>query len=501
MSRHSAPSITELNAIADAVAQAADRQAAFENLIVQLTDVLRTRACVLRRADRGWILVSQTRGGLDITVEDLQRAVDTMSRDGSIDPVSVRSIGESTWTAISLHDIDEPIAILLAGDWTQPERALHPLTKLLSLAFSAVRDRTQRQAAERSMIDGFALARRLSRPAGLEGVHGIARRVVDQTSRSLNADRVALALYDPGEDRLVIVAAKGSPPAVEGSRIEAGSWLIGHVYSRGRPVVVPDVRQIPGMAMIQREYCTSSFAAVPLVAGSRTIGVLTATDKRNGSAFDRSDMLTMRMFAASATLALMAAQNGQEIQRLTDVATVDPLTGLFNRNYFDARLEQEIERARRHATTLALLKADIDNFESVNATHGRRLGDAVLQAVGSTLRSGLRVFDVCARFGSDEYAILMPGIDQHTAGRCAERIQQSVGECDLRSDGVPPSLRVTLCIGATVMGPGETSTDLLRRADQALGHARAEGKNRFHVNSAFVHARQPAIRSAPIEPA
>src|SRR5689334_4378679 len=100
MSRHSAPSITELNAIADAVAHAADRQAAFENLIVQLTDVLRTRACVLRRPDRGWILVSQTRGGLDITVEDLQRAVDTMSRDGSIDPVSVRSIGESTWTAI-----------------------------------------------------------------------------------------------------------------------------------------------------------------------------------------------------------------------------------------------------------------------------------------------------------------------------------------------------------------------------------------------------------------
>jgi diguanylate cyclase (GGDEF)-like protein len=349
------------------------------------------------------------------------------------------------------------------------------------------------------MIDGFALARRLSRPAGPEGVQGIARRIVDQISRSLHADRVALALYDSGEHRLVIAAAKGCPAAVESIRIEAGAWVIGHVYARGRPVVVPDVRHIPGMAVNQREYRTSSFAAVPLVADSRTLGVLTATDKRNGAVFDRRDVLAMRMFAASAALALMAARNGQQVQRLATVATVDTLTALSNRNYFDARLEQEIERARRQATTLALLMADIDDFQAVNATHGRSVGDAVLQAVGGAIRSVIRVFDVCARFGSDEYAILTPGIDQRTAERCAERIQQKVGECEIRKDGAPSSPRITLCIGAAVMGPGETSTDLLRRANQALRHARAEGKNRVHVNGAFVHG-QPVIRSAA-EPA
>jgi diguanylate cyclase (GGDEF)-like protein len=495
------PSIHDLSAIAHAVARATDRQTACENLIGELSKALNTRACILQQVDRGWMLLAQTRAGLGVTISDLQLALGGMSPRALATPVDVHSIGEGVWTSIWVEEPGGPLAILLAGDWTLLERvALHPLAMLLTFAFRSVDEREARQATERWLIDGFTLARRLSRLGGLELV---AQRVVDQISRSLNADRVALALYRPAEDRLSVVAAHGySPALVKDVRIERGSWVIGHVYARGRPVVVADVRQINGMALERRPYRTFSFAAVPIVAGTETIGVLTATDKKDGSSFDGRDAIGLRMFGASATLALMAARNDTELRRLAYAVTIDSLTELFNRPYFDARLHQEIERAKRHSSTLTLLMADVDNFKAINDTHGHQIGDAVLQAVGGVLRSSVRIFDVCSRYGGDEFAILMLGSDQSSAMALAERMRQRVNEYEVKEDGRPRLPRTTLSIGVAVMRSGEGPTDLIRRADQSMYNAKAAGKNRVNVNGALLPAHQtPLVGPGPGEPA
>ena len=496
MSRPSArPSIHDLSAIAHAVARATDEQSAFETLIAELSRALNARACILRRVDRGWMLVAQTRGGLGVTISDLQLALNSVSPGELTAPVDLHAIGEGTWTSIWVEDPGgPPLAILLAGDWTLPERVLNPLAVFLSFAFRSVHDREARRASEQSLFAGFAMARRLSR---LGGVEPVAQRVVEQISRSIGADRVALALYNPDEDRLAVIASHGySMALVKDVRIERGSWVIGHVYARGRPVVVRDVRQISGMALERRQYRTFSFAAVPLLVGTETVGVLTATDKKDGAPFDNRDVLALRMFSATATLALMGARKDTEMQRLAYAATIDSLTQLFNRPYFDARLHQEIERARRHSSSLTLLMADIDDFKPINDTHGHQIGDAVLQAVGGVIRSAVRVFDVCARYGGDEFAILMPSSDQSSATACAERIRQRVGECQVLADGAPSLPRITVSVGVAVMGSGDGPTDLIRRADQSLYHAKAAGKNRIRVNSALPHARQPP-RIAP----
>src|SRR5436190_11091566 len=276
MSQHAArPSIHDLSAIAHAVARAADRQTACENLIIELSRALDTRACILQQVDRGWILVAKTRAGLGVTILELQSALGRMSPRQLTTPVDVHSIGEGVWTSLWVEEPSGPLAILLAGDWTLLERvALNPLAVLLTFAFRSVDEREARQATERWLTDGFTMARRLSRLGGLELV---AQRVVDQISRSLNADRVALALYRPAEDRLSVVAAHGySAALVKDVRIEPGSWVIGHVYARGRPVVVADVRQVNGMALERRPYRTFSFAAVPIVAGGEITAALTA---------------------------------------------------------------------------------------------------------------------------------------------------------------------------------------------------------------------------------
>src|SRR3990172_7451585 len=182
------PSIHDLSAIARAVARATDRQTALESLIAELSQVLNTRACILKEVDGGWTLVAQTRGGLGVTISDLQLALGGMSAGELTAPVDLHSIGEGIWTSMWVEDSGgPPLAILLAGDWTSSERVLNPLAVFLSFAFRAVHECEARQATERWLLDGFAMARRLSRLGGLEIV---AERVVEQISRSLNADRV-----------------------------------------------------------------------------------------------------------------------------------------------------------------------------------------------------------------------------------------------------------------------------------------------------------------------
>ena len=173
----------------------------------------------------------------------------------------------------------------------------------------------------------------------------------------------------------------------------------------------------------------------------------------------------------------MATRSDTEAHRLAYAATVDALTGLFNRPYFDARLHQEVERAKRGTISLTVLMADIDDFKTVNDTYGHQVGDAVLQVVGGILRSAVRVFDVCARYGGDEFAIVMPSSDQSSAAACAERIRQRVADYYTRDDSVPLLPRLTMSIGVAVIEAGDSPADLIRRADQCLYQAKAAGKN------------------------
>jgi diguanylate cyclase (GGDEF)-like protein len=336
------------------------------------------------------------------------------------------------------------------------------------------------------LTGGYATARRLSR---LGSVEAVAQRIVDQVSRVVDAGRVSLALHRPADDFLTIVATHGyAMSAVEQIRIQPGDWVIGHVYSKGRPVLVRDVRRIHGMAHERRGYRSFSFAAVPIFAGSTTVGVLTATDKRDNSSFDRQDFVALRTMSVVAGMALVAARSQTEAGRLAYAATVDALTGLLNRTYLDGRLHQEFERAKRAGTQLAVVMGDVDDFKTINDTHGHQIGDAVLQVVGAIIRSAVRVFDVCARYGGDEFAILMPSTDHASAAACAERIRRRVSE--FRGDPVAPILpTLTMSVGVAVIEAGETPADLLLRSDRALYQAKAAGKNCVRVHSPSASGR------------
>jgi diguanylate cyclase (GGDEF)-like protein len=405
--------------------------------------------------------------------------------------------GEGIWTSLALDASGElPRRILLAGDWRAFAGELTVFATVLGFALRCAREREARLRMERLVVGGYRISRHLSRRSDFAAT---CQRLVDDLARELSAGRVALALYRPAIDRLVIAATHGFPmAAVKDERIEPGAWVVGHVYASGRPVFVRDIAQIRSGPTALRRYRTSSFVAAPLFAGAEPIGVLSATDKRDGSSFERADAIALRAFAATAALAIAAARNADEANRLSYVATADSVTTLFNRSYFDTRLHQELERARRAATPLTVLLLDIDDFKTINDTCGHQFGDTILHAVGEILRSSVRVFDICARFGGDEFAILMPSTDRTRATASAERIRKRVAT----HATFPSGPRLTVSIGVAVSREDDTPADLVRRADRLLYEAKAAGKNRVCTNpDDDAVPKNPSARSDRAEPA
>jgi diguanylate cyclase (GGDEF)-like protein len=162
------------------------------------------------------------------------------------------------------------------------------------------------------------------------------------------------------------------------------------------------------------------------------------------------------------------------------LARTDALTGLANRRAFDEAAEQEVERARRYNTPLALVMADLDHFKAINDRHGHHIGDRVLQHFAHVLSESVRNIDLVGRWGGEEFAILMPGTDLEEAAQVAERMRQAI------LAAVPPlddhECAYTASFGvAAFRVDTPTMVSLLGRADTALYRAKENGRNRVEM--------------------
>jgi diguanylate cyclase (GGDEF)-like protein len=177
------------------------------------------------------------------------------------------------------------------------------------------------------------------------------------------------------------------------------------------------------------------------------------------------------------------AQSEQDSARIRDLeerlwheASLDPLTGLYNRGRFETRFTEEFERARRTGERFMVLFVDVDDFKLVNDTHGHRTGDEALQLVADVLQSCSRRIDVVARHGGDEFLVMLPGASLPEAQRFFNRMRDRVAERSEHSLG----LGLRLSAGA-VQCPGyaRDPTALLDAADEAMYRAKRRGKNRL----------------------
>lgn len=166
------------------------------------------------------------------------------------------------------------------------------------------------------------------------------------------------------------------------------------------------------------------------------------------------------------------------MRQLYESSVKDPMTQVFNRQYFDAQITSELSFALRHATELSLLIVDIDFFKKVNDSYGHLAGDAVLRSVAEVLQGQLRTEDTLARYGGEEFVVLLRGITLADSIRAAERLRTAVERAVIQHG--TQHIPITLSIGcASVASCKEPSPEvLIEAADQRLYSAKRNGRNR-----------------------
>ena len=189
-------------------------------------------------------------------------------------------------------------------------------------------------------------------------------------------------------------------------------------------------------------------------------------------------------FLARAKALLRTKQAHDRIRKLhttlEQMVVSDPLTGLHNRRYLMDRMLQEMQRSDRHGEPLALAMIDLDAFKPINDQFGHVLGDKVLRAVGSAISKSVRVSDIAARYGGDEFAVILPQTPAEGAMRVCERLLRNISDVILQ-DETGRSFRITASLGLAYYPADdiETPEDLVHSADGALYGAKRSGKNRF----------------------
>jgi diguanylate cyclase (GGDEF)-like protein len=243
-------------------------------------------------------------------------------------------------------------------------------------------------------------------------------RILQILQRNVPGASFTILLRDEKTDDLVVRAAAGnwiaidSPPRVPAGR-GISSWVLQHRESQNIEDVRVDPRYV-GDPNVRSEL------VVPLVSGGRAIGVLILSHRKI-AAFSQRDVMLMQTVGAQIAAAIDVAELHERLKR---AANTDALTGLHNYRYFYDRLEEEIARAERRQAPLAVAFFDLDKLKNVNDTHGHPAGNEVLRILGQTISGHVRTEDVPARYGGDEFAIVMPDTPRDEAEKVVTRLME-----------------------------------------------------------------------------
>jgi diguanylate cyclase (GGDEF)-like protein len=202
------------------------------------------------------------------------------------------------------------------------------------------------------------------------------------------------------------------------------------------------------------------------------------TDKTSGGVYDEFDLGLLDMIAPQMALALDRVEWHSKATQFQLLSITDPLTSLVNRRYLEERLQEELERSKRHRFSMGFLMVDIDDFKAYNDAHGHQAGDLALEMTAQCLKTALRSADVAARYGGEEFSILLPQTGLSEAGVIAERIRRRIERTQFPHGKSQPLGSVTVSIGVSAYGAElDTASEIIYAADQALYAAKARGKN------------------------
>lgn len=332
------------------------------------------------------------------------------------------------------------------------------------------------------------IARALASPSELEE---ILQQIMFQVSRLLKPKAWSLLLKDDvtGELEFALVISEVAD-SLKGVRLPPGQGVAGWVATHGQSLVLADVSSDARFSAEldqQLAFTTRSIACVPVKSHDKVFGVIQLINSIEGGVFDEEDE---QILTAIADFAGIAISNAKALDKIKQLVVTDDLTGLYNSRYFFEQIDYELERARRYQSPLSLVFFDLDHFKNVNDTYGHLTGSRLLAEVGAVVAENIRKTDKAARYGGDEFVIILPHTDRSGAYSFATKLHNELNQREFFSN-TGERLKVSGSFGiASFPDDALNSSELISLADEAMYLVKETGRN---------GVRAVEIRKAPSE--
>jgi diguanylate cyclase (GGDEF)-like protein len=309
-------------------------------------------------------------------------------------------------------------------------------------------------------------------------VHEVLETIMKQVDRLIKPKAWSLLLVDETGGNLTFeIAVSPVAEQLKGITLKRGEGIAGWVAEHGVPLLIPDVRGDQRFASQfegQLPYKTLSVVAVPLKVKERVIGVIELINSHDELLFDDVDQSILTAIADFAAIALVNARN---FDRINELVVTDDLTGLYNSRHFGKLFESEFLRARRYHMELSLVFLDLDHLKGINDIHGHLVGSRMLSELGRLIGRNVRDCDRAARYGGDEFVIILPQTGKQQAMSMAEKLLEMMRTTKFFSDD-KQEIRLTASFGvATYPQDVDSRVELLRAADIAMYDAKLAGRN------------------------
>jgi len=301
----------------------------------------------------------------------------------------------------------------------------------------------------------------------------VAEWMVRQAQGWLPAPCWVVVAYDVNGD-VNVMADAGFVPGLGPSMWSAANWVMRHGEEFVSGDLSKDSRGGPG--------AQGSAIALPLTCRNRSIGSLVCLDASPSRLTPNMSPSLVHSLRALLEPSAIALDNAVSLQKADALSVTDDLTRLFNSRHLNRVLRQETKRAVRSGSPLSLLFLDLDSFKQVNDQHGHLAGSKVLMEAAAVIRGCARETDVVARFGGDEFSLVLPDTNTEGAVQVAERIRDRLRASRfLTSDGL--SVRQTVSIGVATLESNtpRSAEDLMKAADMAMYRVKAAGKDGIYI--------------------
>ncbi|HEY6872195.1 MAG TPA: sensor domain-containing diguanylate cyclase [Geobacteraceae bacterium] len=302
--------------------------------------------------------------------------------------------------------------------------------------------------------------------------------IMEKVSLLLKPHSWSLLLVDEGSGDLVYeIAVSPAAKRFKGVRLARGDGVAGWVALQGEARLIPDIRaeghSFPSPAY-KAVHPVRSVLCVPVKSKNRTLGVVELVNTDKERCFDEADL---KILSTIADYAAIAIENASYFRKVNELAITDDLTGLYNSRHLHAILDYEVERASRYEADLSLVFIDIDFFKNINDTYGHLVGSRLLTEMGHLIRLHIRKVDIAARYGGDEFVIVLPNIAKAGAYSMAAKLRRLINAHDfLAEDGY--RIHITASFGiAAFPEDAQTKIDLISLADRAMYEVKAGSRD------------------------